>query len=316
MLKVKNITLEEYRNIIHGISYPLSFDGKWIDTATDGKAIYMSIEDETAVLALFVACLHRRAIITTPFCKYQGWILLSDDIKETQRYEIAKATISALPKHYYFNLNISESFLPQNLLKEIFSHEKVVIKENHYQVLFMDKICTASDLNEKVSKDLKKIHHQAISTGFEINYEAFKEEVLQFARLTAQKKGYKSGENTLASLMEINNSYIKPLFTSVSHSKLWMPSMGMFIVKHRDVAYCISCGYNTEVRKRLGIYQPNLFLFCLYDYLVKNIGNIEKFDFQGSSIPAIEKRNMKFSPINVNYINIEYGNRYNPLRLI
>lgn len=317
MLKVRNLTLKEYRVIIKDKNHPLSFDAKWVDVSSKGKALYMSIEDDGIDVAIFVATIHRKAIITTPFCKYQGWILLKEDISESKRYEIAKATIESLPKHYYFNLNISCSFISIDMLKNLFQHTRSMkISTNVYQILNMDKINSEYDLKNTVSRDVRYIQKQAQSIGFDINYTACKEEVLKFAAITAKRKRYKTDITTIKSLMEINDDNITPFLISVSHNRLNTPSMGMFVVRHCDTDYCIACGYNTDVRKKLGLYQPNLFLFCMYHYLLKNIGSIKSFDFQGSSIEEIKRRNMKLSTSNNNYINIEYGYRYHPFRFL
>lgn len=316
MLNVKYITLEEYKNIIKNTTYPLSFDGDWVNVASGGKAIYISIEDNRGVLALFVAAIHRKAIITAPFCKYQGWIPILKDLSESEKYNIAKATLEALPKHYYFNLNISDSFVSIESLEKLFFQKTTKIKKKDYQILYTNTIKSKSDLDKQVTGDIRYNYKKSISLGFEVNYSASKDDVLHFACQTAKKKGYKINVKALSSLMDIDSNDIEINLISVVHPKLDVPSLGYFIAKHKDICYCIARGYNNEFRKKIGLYQPNFFTFCQYDYLYKNINIIKACDFQGSSIPEIRRTINKFHPTNKNYISIEYGFRYHPLRFL
>lgn len=316
-ISVHKISINEYKSLLKGKSYPLYFDPLWIQITSNNNPILRLIRYNGEAIALFTALYHHKAIITSPFCQYQGWIPLKNNLSIELIFSIINRTIESFPNNYFIELGLYNDFItPQKQNIDHYRQLGFMVEERKNYIYNTLCLRSIKDLSSSVSSYIRREYSKALRYGFYIDYNACAEDAIRYAQYTAFRKKYKSHSDLLKYLTRIYTDNTQSRIIAVRHPKVDHPIMVSLYVEHQEISYSICSGYTDDYTTLGYKFNCNFNAFLLYNYIKDNKDHIKAIDFAGSQMHNIARLYEHFGASLQNYLVVKKGFYYHPMRFI
>lgn len=301
--RIVALDLGDYTSLIAGYRHPLYFAPWWLEVVLPiGQGVCFACYDEDRCLAIFVARLVGRQLITPSFCQYTGVLFLDEELTPYERQSITQAFHHKLPRHTYYHLSYSPSYSDWLGLYWL-GYEQTT----RYNYLWsVSGFASQQDIRQAMSASQRKNLKATERAGFVFLPTVSVDEVGRILASTASYKGYKSDLPLMLRLIEAGLERGTALVVGVADA-MGQLAMVAFWVEHQGVAYLIGEGTDRAVS---GKYQLKLFMLMHYiDMMGKRITHI---DFEGSMLEPIAKIYQALGAMQQGYMTITRGQRYHP----
>jgi hypothetical protein len=288
-------------------SIPLFMQPKWLDLVCGKDLIWdvvLSKNREGVIEAALVFCLKKKygfTQITMPhFAQFTGFWLLENLSQNIDNQQVIKNDLlKKLPIVLRTNLRFDTHFTNKNILIE----QGFEVENKQTQVLenLQNLDALYQNLSQNVQRNIKKAK-QYFSVKTQDNFESFYPIInTVFERQNTPNPIPLSIWHSVHSFIH-QKGWGKVYFSIDENDEAQAVAMIVWDVK---TMYLIANG-STEKGRKLGAMTQ-----LIWEVISDNAGQVETFNFFGSSIPAIQEFNLRFNAENKTYFSIEkYQNKW------
>jgi hypothetical protein len=288
-------------------SIPLFMQPKWLDLVCGKNLIWdvvLSKDKGGGVEAALVFCLKKKygfTQITMPhFAQFTGFWLSENLSQNIDNQQVVKHDLlKKLPIVLQTNLRFNTHFTEKNLLIEHgfeVENKQTQVLENlqNLDVLYQN-------LSQNVQRNIKKAK-QHFRVEIQDNFESF------YPIINTVFERQNTPNPIPLSIWQAVHSFIhqkdcgKVYFSLDENNEAHAAVM---VVWDAKTMYLIANGSTEKGRKNGAMSQ------LIWQAIQENLGNVETFNFFGSSIPAIQAFNLRFNAENKTYFSVEkYKNKW------
>ncbi len=305
----KEISFEEYDNLITPTSHSLYFSPWWLSTIQanikEGNFLFYLISRKDEEVALFVALYQHKQIVTADYCQHLGLHYLVTDLTLHQKQEVCLSLHSSLPKHFYFHLNFSPKEV--DWLAWHWQGYKQTTRYNY--ILPIQELDTMEQFMCKISKKNRQNIKANIKKGFYYDTEIDQDEAICLFEQNAKRKDYIINLTLIQHLVNQSKEDRNIDLVGIRDNTHFLVLVAL-LIKHQDRAYILTSGSEVQTKGH------NLKTFLLINYIIKLDDSIKLFDFEGSMIEPVAKIAQSMGAIQEPYFTIKKGNRYAPTILL
>jgi len=279
------ISEKEWDSFVEKTEYTIFHTSKWLRTL-DERTEFWVLKNSNNVELAGIAFLRKRRyglkIITHPVLSPYGGILINKkifvDSSKTKAHSNVKKIILEVLNNLKAKANVIVMELPKNYNDfHPFIWEGFDIKVHHSYILKKDKEDVLwKNMDSKRRNDIKR----AIRDGISISVDSDKETLKKMVLKTFSRQNMQYSISNIDKVFEATDNV--KTFTAYKGD---LPVAAACIVWDKKSAYYILGGYDPDNRhsgaQALALWKAILFTF--------NELNLEFFDFEGSTVPNIER---------------------------
>jgi Acetyltransferase (GNAT) domain len=285
---------------------PLFMQPDWLDVVCGNELVWnvvLSKNREGVVDAVLVFCLKKKygiTQITMPhFTQFTGfWFLekLSQDIDNQQ--VVINMLLEKLPKiirtnlRFHYNFSNNKLLLNQNFEVE---NKQTQVLENLQNLDFLYQ-----NLSQNVQRNIKKANQYfrvEIIDNFDLFYPIINTVFERQNKTNPIPLSIWQSVHTFIHQKECGKVYFSMDENNEAHA-------AVMVVWDANTMYLLANGSTEKGRKLSAMTQ------LIWHVITENAGNVDTFNFFGSSIPAIQEFNLRFNAENKTYFSVmKYQNK-------